>query len=278
VGAPVSAVRGLVSSVYKASAGAAYTFQSSADGNHLIVRGIPLVLIGTMGLAQYDPLTLTTPPHSPEGVGSIAPAPANTPWATEPSTDEILQRMEREFTMFASWLSVTAAQTPRLYFTGEPMLEVLWQTMMAGVFPNGVDAERALFTQWYQASLTLMNLILSLRESPWLRTIAVSAYSAYKATTGGFAHRSSFLFRTNYVTTNRAVFRTTAVAPSFGYAGLAPRGSRVGDMVVIVEGSDVPFVMRLRGELWELVGACYVHGIMGEQMYRPEKCVYMMLV
>jgi hypothetical protein len=47
-----------------------------------------------------------------------------------------------------------------------------------------------------------------------------------------------------------------------GYVGMVPRGSEVGDHVVLVYGMHVPCVMRKSEEEWRLVGAAYVHGIM----------------
>ncbi|RYP78391.1 hypothetical protein DL771_000576 [Monosporascus sp. 5C6A] len=272
VGVSVDVLRNLVSSGYRASAGTSYVFQPAADANQLAVRGISLGSICVTGLADFQPLTPAPLPTTPD------PADSDAAWAAQPSVDGMISQMERDSALFASWLDITAAQTPQLYFTGEPMLEVLWQTMMAGLFPNGIHAERALFLQWYKARQTPMSLMHGLREQPWLRTLAVSAYSIYKTTTGGFEHQSNFRFRTKYLTTNRVVFRTAATPPSFGYVGLAPRGSRQGDVVMIMEGSDVPFVLRQRGPFWELVGACYVHGVMSGQMFHPARCVDMVLV
>jgi hypothetical protein len=58
-----------------------------------------------------------------------------------------------------------------------------------------------------------------------------------------------------------------------GYFALVPRGATVGDEVVVFEKCCVPFLLRrvqepgLNGEVFELVGETYVHGIMrGEAM------------
>ncbi|KAL8856325.1 MAG: hypothetical protein Q9178_007089 [Gyalolechia marmorata] len=47
------------------------------------------------------------------------------------------------------------------------------------------------------------------------------------------------------------------------YMGLAPLTARIGDMIFLLPGADVPFVLRhVRDEEYELVGQCYTHGIM----------------
>ena len=48
-----------------------------------------------------------------------------------------------------------------------------------------------------------------------------------------------------------------------GLLGCMPNGTREGDVVVILFGGWVPFVLRpLEAGVYELVGHCYVHGIM----------------
>jgi len=57
-----------------------------------------------------------------------------------------------------------------------------------------------------------------------------------------------------------------------GYIGLCPCGALVGDLVCVVLGSEVPLVLRPKGEEYLLVGGAYVHGIMdGEAMAEAER-------
>lgn len=52
-----------------------------------------------------------------------------------------------------------------------------------------------------------------------------------------------------------------------GYAGLGPNPCQPGDQVVIILGCATPLVLRPVNSHYELVGECYVHGIMhGEAM------------
>ena len=47
------------------------------------------------------------------------------------------------------------------------------------------------------------------------------------------------------------------------YMGLAPLTARIGDMIFLLPGADVPFVLRhVQDEEYEVVGQCYTHGIM----------------
>ena len=59
---------------------------------------------------------------------------------------------------------------------------------------------------------------------------------------------------------------------SNGYMGLFPQTTRVGDEICVISGGYIPFVVRRQsGSNFQLVGECYVHGIMnGEVMEMTE--------
>lgn len=61
---------------------------------------------------------------------------------------------------------------------------------------------------------------------------------------------------------------------STGFVGLAPHGTREGDVVFVVRGIDVPLVLRANGDdeaSYELVGEGYVQGVMeGEALLMRE--------
>lgn len=62
-----------------------------------------------------------------------------------------------------------------------------------------------------------------------------------------------------------------------GYFGMAPMTVDVGDEVALLEGGRLPFVLRKRESSpnWELLGDCYVHGIMSGELFEQEKCEVM---
>lgn len=66
-----------------------------------------------------------------------------------------------------------------------------------------------------------------------------------------------------------------------GYIGLFPEHSRAGDLVCVLLGSHVPFVVRRKShKCFRLIGECYVHGIMnGEALHMTElECLAMAFV
>ena len=51
-----------------------------------------------------------------------------------------------------------------------------------------------------------------------------------------------------------------------------------GDLVVIIHGKNVPFIVRRHGEYWKLIGNCYIHGVMqGEAMVEGHEMVQLTL-
>jgi hypothetical protein len=56
--------------------------------------------------------------------------------------------------------------------------------------------------------------------------------------------------------------------------GLAPMDAEVGDIIALLEGGPVPYILRLRigaeAGCYELIGDAYVHGLMGGEGWKPD--------
>ena len=66
----------------------------------------------------------------------------------------------------------------------------------------------------------------------------------------------------------RLLYRSYIITAS-GYIGLGSYSSRPGDLVYILKGGLVSFVLQSRrDEYFELVGEVYIHGIMNEEFVR----------
>lgn len=55
-------------------------------------------------------------------------------------------------------------------------------------------------------------------------------------------------------------------ATDFGYIGLAPPTSIVGDEICVLFGSKVPYVFRREGSYCKFVGECYIFGLMNSEV------------
>jgi hypothetical protein len=65
-----------------------------------------------------------------------------------------------------------------------------------------------------------------------------------------------------------------AVRTRQGYVGKAlTQYAKVGDKIALVRGGQLPLILRAtpHGE-WNLVGECYVHGIMNGEAFDINKC------
>jgi hypothetical protein len=56
------------------------------------------------------------------------------------------------------------------------------------------------------------------------------------------------------------------------YIGLGPSGMMEGDRIALFKGGKMPLVVRPVGENLELVGGCYLLGIMFGERFREEEC------
>lgn len=82
----------------------------------------------------------------------------------------------------------------------------------------------------------------------------------------------------NYSSQANGLWNRRIVRSSSGFVGLCPCDTKPGDSIVLLAGSDVPFVLRPildRGQTssWRLVGECYVHEVMYGEAWDDSKCV-----
>lgn len=63
------------------------------------------------------------------------------------------------------------------------------------------------------------------------------------------------------------------------YLGLFPADSKANDEVWLLKGGKLPFVLRkLEDGKYQLIGDCYVRGVMNGERFEEEKCVKVMIV
>jgi hypothetical protein len=77
------------------------------------------------------------------------------------------------------------------------------------------------------------------------------------------------------------VGRKLFISKEKGWLGLAPMNAEVGDRIALLEGGNVPYILRpkLFGENeWEIIGDAYVHGIMDGECWKPDQLVEIILV
>jgi hypothetical protein len=63
-----------------------------------------------------------------------------------------------------------------------------------------------------------------------------------------------------------------------GRLASVPPSTKAGDRIILLAGGKTPYVARQRSgvpQQWELVGDCYVHGIMFGEAWKEDLCVEM---
>jgi hypothetical protein len=66
---------------------------------------------------------------------------------------------------------------------------------------------------------------------------------------------------------NRTLFTTNK-----GYIGIGPKFLVVGDLICVLSGGRVPFILRRKGDIYQLIGECYVYGTMSGQAVELMNC------
>jgi hypothetical protein len=60
--------------------------------------------------------------------------------------------------------------------------------------------------------------------------------------------------------------------------GSFPDSTEVGDWVVLLKGASRPLILRPINQHWEFLGSAYIHGIMYDGAFGPERCEDLYLI
>ena len=184
---------------------------------------------------------------------------------------ELAQRVVQSCQETLGWEKLGGANDKRLYITGETSHDAYWQTIITGCPPEEVDQIRDEFAR-YRKSTRLERTMgfLNLSKSPWLCMAMIMLWGFFRPATAPCA---AFAQRLQYVG-DRKLMRTLG-----GYLGLVPKSASIGDHIVLLKGGRVPYVLREAGRnKFELIGECYVHGVMHGEAFDAERCKHMIII
>lgn len=193
----------------------------------------------------------------------------------KPDMKALFKQLRAEFIVSNCWQKIClgdATGWKDLYLTGETLFDVSWQILLAGCPPSEYEACRKqakrvwkVFRKYILANrlhllplwvFGLMDDIAKLTgKTIFLRRILAEAVA------------NDFQFRVRRSISHRRIMRTKN-----GYLGLAPAFTQIGDRVALLKGVKTPVIIRPKGEEWEFVGDCYVHGIMNGEAFHPDQC------
>jgi len=195
-------------------------------------------------------------------------------YGTQDDTDPLYEALN-----VASWLAeveVLAVGARDPYYTGEGRSEALFRTIVGDHCGGGNDRPTA-----KQCEKDYATLKKYLRKFPWwiLQKEAMANASRIEDLPPGLEEvwKPMEDLETEYTQILRLIngicgSRRFCVTKE-GRMGIVPEGCKEGDKICIFNGGRMPFLLRQKAEArYELVGCCYVYGIMnGEKKVENPK-------
>ena len=135
------------------------------------------------------------------------------------------------------------------YIAGKTMDEALWRTLICNTTFTGERIPDSFHDNY--------------RSWRAIKAMLQSAENTFDSTMKEHYARAKLFDQVHgYAISGKRFFTTRQ-----GFIGLAPSRTAPKDVVCILKGATVPFILRQAGERYVLVGECYCHGIMyGEAM------------
>lgn len=152
--------------------------------------------------------------------------------------------------LMQQWQQIAAKLDP--YITGQTADTALLQTIFASQLKYGTDYDipGILLARWFEALRIATNVDIQ------------EALGSFEDPNNRYADLREINDTVQRVCSGRRFASTTT-----GYMGLVPAESECGDIVSVLLGGQVPFILRKRDNEYVLVGEAYVHGLMkGESM------------
>lgn len=152
--------------------------------------------------------------------------------------------------------------SPSFYPTGERSIDVYPEVLTAGFGTKVNQAGEQAAYQQDNFSAYIIQLMKSSQHFLGDYTSLREYISLYKQ--GKYGNWDAWASVARVMTWGHSFFTTTK-----GYMGLGSQAMKPGDVVSILAGGEVPFILRRAGEFFQLVGECYVYGIMnGEAVHK----------
>jgi hypothetical protein len=147
----------------------------------------------------------------------------------------------------------------KLYRTGENMTTALAMTLTAGIDTGfrALHAEYGSFLPNFAAYF--LRLLEKLPSGSAAACRSLLGDDAFKLLQRRRVQGSweLYLSAARNTVNNRRLFTTMR-----DYIGLGPKALREEDQVWVLVGSKIPYVLRAKGQQYQFVGECYIHGVM----------------
>ena len=163
--------------------------------------------------------------------------------------DDTTESQNHMFMQSYTWWPLAKERTPERTAHGERRIDAFWRTLITDM---GLTRRKP--TPEKEGNQFRI----------WMRQTNYSAFEPEDLVVSAGLHQwLEFTAAFQQATTNRRFFITRE-----GHMGLGPRNMEPGDVVCILLGAQVPFVLRAMNNHYALLGECYCHGIMDGEALR----------
>lgn len=199
-------------------------------------------------------------------VGMLFDIVSNISALVDPCLKDLIQ-CDSHTSEFVTRSMLLAMKHCQPYPSESGLFDAFWQTLVAGKDESGIIKAPSEF-----AAIFALLFDSATGSSP---SMPDQPIPKRKLTLENLHHRRpSRTYRQMQVAFEAAVYGRRFGTTSKRYMGLFPRGTQEGDQICIFSGGHIPFVVRRQqatSSKYQLVGECYVHGIMnGEAMHMPD--------
>ncbi|KAK4158952.1 heterokaryon incompatibility protein-domain-containing protein [Cladorrhinum sp. PSN259] len=231
-------------------------------------------IISLTPVAEYDPYQTSSLKDDETGFFSNLRAATT----TLSNSAEYFSTLS-EWESFALSSSSPPSTTTHPYPPDSDPLKIFATTIVARHMPGGEEESYSRYLSYRKGVLTRrsghnklkpVTKLLKIKERlPWLSTIGQAITATVDVLRLDDQGRE---FQTDLDKTyHRRLGRTKT-----GYLALVPGRTEVGNEIALFKGGKAPIVLRGRKgqdpNKWEIVGVCYVHGIMDGEAWDQERC------
>ncbi|KLU89919.1 hypothetical protein MAPG_08888 [Magnaporthiopsis poae ATCC 64411] len=193
----------------------------------------------------------------------------------------LLDPQTRNKDFLVACADLAAAAVPGSPYPSDTVFEAFWRTLVA----DKDDSNRLRAPDSY-AELFSFLLDQSTGRSPSFPGQTYSSRQRKPQGRGGLdldmlagTRTVGLAFRSLHAAAGRAAKNRRFAVTEKKRFGLVPHWAQEGDAIAIVQGCNIPFVLRVDGREYHVIGECYVHGIMsGEVVGSGEKAADIVLV
>lgn len=158
------------------------------------------------------------------------------------------------------------------YVTGIPLIEAFWRTLIGDRTPEDTRPAAAAFFEYYLALEKFTEALIEMygtQMNSLNSDVSIEEQTRLGNSIGNYATDMGRFANVMGPYTRERMFAIT----ERGYMGFVPPYSKIGDLVFIVCGAQVPFLLRYQAGVrakapgkWQLVGESYFHGMMDGEM------------